>query len=205
MGGRGSGSGFGGGTSKAEQISSTMGKYQIDGNVVTFSSGNKATINSFTELKDKRALDLAKKNNINDPVLSGRAIIPRNVAERAIQQGKQEKANYKANMEKNVKGYDELTKAIQTNNAEYEKFKRSIERGGRVYTPNKINISELGKKYPRASSYIKAESFYYSPNPMKSTFGKEAMQDIRFGKSHIKAIAKMEEKWKKYVESKAAD
>lgn len=199
------GSGRGGSSGAPENISSEVKGYKIDGNVVTLSSGKKVTINDYKDIKDKRALDFAKQKNIQDPVLSGMAIIPRDVAERAIQQSKQERINYKANMEKNVKGYDEITRAIRTNENEYEKFKRSVERGEVIHRPEKINVDELRKRYPRASAYIEAEGYAYAANSHKSILGSEAMRKIRMGKSHTQAIKEMKKKWKEYADSKAFD
>jgi len=202
------------GNSLPETISSTIktikGEYVVDGNTVISPSGKKVTVNGYQELnannaRDKAALQAAKKAGMNDPVRSGNAILPRNIAERAIAQKGQIYKNYRENMQKNVKGYDELTKAISHNSSEYEKYKKSIERGEKIYTQRKIDISALRKKYPRANSYIKAEEYERSSNYVKSALGKEAKQEIRQGKSHTKAIKKMEQKWTEYTRKKALD
>ena len=210
-GGAGKGSAGGSGTSLPENITSEITlkngkKYVINGNEVTSSKGNKYTVSEIEELnpKNKRdadALKNAKKAGIEDPVRAGRLIIERKLAEKALEQGKQEEANRQANMDKNVKGYKEIRDARAHNQKEYDKQKRSIERGERIYTAKKQDVEVLKKKYPRAAAYIEAEDFMYSSNWKKSSLGKEAMKKIRQGSSYKKALKEMKSEWSKYARS----
>lgn len=187
-----------------ESISSTFKQYTINGNVVS-AKGAKATVTNIEELKDKSILKRAKELGMEDPVVAGGKILPRNVAEIAIKQKEQERANYKANMEKNVKGYDELKRELGKRESERDKYRKSVEVGERIYSPQKTHVAELVKKYPRAASYLEAEYFFEASNYMKSSLGREAMTSIRMGEPHKKVIKTMKDKWKKYTEERMFD
>lgn len=200
-----------GGDYLPETITSTVMGRTIEGNTIIVKDAKgrtlKIEVNSYEEITDAKTRQITEKNmGLKDPVRIGRGATERAVAERAIEQGKQEKENYNKNMQKNVKGYDELKNAISHNEQEHEKFNRSLYSGsGKIYSEKKIDVSALKKKYPRASAYMEAESFFHSNNSTKISLGRDAMQEIRQGKPYKKAIQKMNKKWNEYTRSKALD
>lgn len=191
------GSATGGKGSYPEQISSTVKGYNIEGNVVTTRSGQKVTVKKYEEIKDKGLMAKAKNAGLEDPVQTGRALIEREAANRAIEQEKKERENYQKNMEKNVKGYNELSGEINKASNERELSIKSIEKGEVLKSPAQTKVAELKKRYPRAAAYIQAENYAYSSNYDKSSAGKKAMETIRKGGNYKKAIKEMEERWKK--------
>ncbi len=178
--------------------------YKISGGTVTTPSGKSQLITDYKEMTDAQKKEMKsalEKAGINDPVVSGRIVLPRSVAQEAINQKNAEKAAY----EKNVPGLDELRTAITHDESQRNLFKRSVYSGsGRLSgNPSSETASSVAKRYPRAAAYIKAESYFYSANDVKSSLGKEAMNAIASGKSESAAIKTMERKWEKYAVEKA--
>jgi len=189
----------GGGNGLPEAISSQMtinGKtFVINGDQVTSPSGNTFTVREISE-PDKEGMKFAKKMGFEDPVkVSSRALTERSVAQRALEQKKQERENFNENMRKNVPGYDEIVKARAHNNSERQKFNKSFDSEGGIHSPKYQDVAVLEKKYPRATAYLKAEGYSSASNYVKARLGKEAMDAIRMGKPYKKAIKDMEKKW----------
>lgn len=198
MGGRGS---AGGGSSNFS-VGATLSVqgYKIFGGTVTSPSGRTQIITEYKEMTDaqKREMKTAlEKAGIKDPVISGKMVLPRSVAQAAINQKSAEKAAYA----KNVPGLNELRAAIAHDEKQRSSFSKSVYSGsGRLSgNPSSETASFVAKRYPRAAAYIKAESYFYASNDVKSSLGREAMNAIANGKSASAAISAMERKWKKYV------
>lgn len=200
MGGRGSSGG--GSSSSSFSVGKTLSVqgYKIYGGTVTSPSGRSQSITEYKEMtnaeKRKMGAELAKAG-IDDPVVSGRMVLPRKVAQAAIAQKNAEKAAYA----KNVPGLNELRTAIAHDEGQRNLFSRSVYSGsGRISgNPTSATASSLAKKYPRAAAYIKAESYFHATNDVKSSLGKEAMNAIASGRPVDATISAMERKWKKYA------
>ncbi len=183
-----------------------IGNYTIKEGVVTTKSGKSQEILGYQELSKQEMQKMSeaiKKAGIYDPVISGRMILPRDVAKAAIDQRKLEKEAFA----KNVPGLSELKSAIEYDNNQRMIFNRSIDRGDLIIqgTTKSNTASAVAKKYPRASAYLTAQSFFHSSNSVKSSLGKEAMNKIASGKSVSATIKEMKKKWRKYTESKVYD
>lgn len=203
MGGRGSSGKKGSSNFSVGETLSIHG-YKISGGTVTTPSGKYQPITDFREMSDsekKEMKNAIEKAGINDPVVSGRTILPRSVAQAAINQKNAENAAYA----KNVPGLNELRTAIAHDENQRSLFKRSVYGGSGKLSgdPSSKTAFSVAKQYPRAAAYIKAESYFYSDNYVKSSFGKEAMNAIASGKSTSSAIKTMERKWEKYAVEKA--
>lgn len=205
MGGRGGSSGLNNSSvSVGQKIQ--IGNYVIQGGTVTTPSGKSQFVLDYRELsKQEKEMfaDSLKKAGISDAVVSGDTILPRNVAESAINRRKAEKAA----IAKNVPGLNELRSAMAYDSEQRSIFNRSVESGSGILkgNPSSKTASAVEKKYPRASAYLTAESFYHSSNHVKASYGKEAMNKIASGKSATAAIKEMKKKWSNYVKKKAND
>ena len=200
MGGRGASGG--GGTSNysvGETIS--LAGYKIKGGFVTSPSGRTADVQSYKELSAAEKRQVARMGKVEDPVLVGRMAMPRTVAERAIQQRAQETAAIR----KNVPGLEELRAARAHDEAQRDRFSRSVYSGsGRLQgNPSSNTAAEVAKKYPRAAAYLHAESWSYASNDVKASLGTAAKNQIASGKSYKSAISEMERKWKKHLDRKS--
>lgn len=60
------------------------------------------------------------------------------------------------------------------------------------------NPAELSKQYPRAAAYLKAESYEFASNAVKSAAGKKAEERIINGEDYAAAIRDMETEWADY-------
>jgi len=184
----------------------TIDGYTIKEGRVKTPKGNEVYVSEYRDMTAQERKDYAealKKSGIIEPVIAGRIILPKKIADSAIRQLKAEREAVKTN----VRGLEELRKAIDFDNSQRNAFRRSMNRGdgvirGRAYSST---YKEVAKKYPRAAAYLKAEGYYNSSNYMKSSFGKEAMNKIASGKSASAAIREMEKKWRKYTSSRAHD
>lgn len=199
MGGRGGSSGMSG---KSFHVGETLtiGNYKVKDGEVTTKSGKTQAVTEYKELtaqERQKYKSQLEKAGINDPVIAGRMILPRNVVETAMRQ----RENEKKAITKNVPGLEKLREARRYDDQQRREFNRSVEGGSGVIrgNPNSSTASSVAKKYPRAAAYLKAESYYNSSNYMKSAYGKEAMNKIANGKSAATAIREMEKKWKKYA------
>ncbi|MGN1101553.1 MAG: hypothetical protein ACI4RG_05120 [Huintestinicola sp.] len=102
-------------------------------------------------------------------------------------------------------------KVLKNNISEWEKYSyminKYISNGALGSAPSKpeIESSELKKKFPRAAAYIKAESYAYASNAVKSSIGKDALDKIIDGCDYSVVISDMEEKWKNHLNTKDWD
>ncbi len=179
----------------------TMSGYKITGGFVTSPSGRSVSVDSYRELTAAELEQLSRLGNVESPVLVGRMVLPRAVADRAIQQRAQEAAA----IQKNVPGLEELRAARAHDSDQRDQFMRSMERGTGILRgdPASHTAAEVEKKYPRAAAYLRAEAWSYASNYMKASFGKTAMNEIASGKSYKKAIDDMRKKWRKYTDNQS--
>lgn len=192
-----------------EHLSEQIGEYTVTDEEIIFQSGKKIPHNggSYIEKISPAGMKLAKENDIKSPVVFpsryGNFIVPREVGEKAKSLYETAKANYSANLKNNVPGLDEINKiSIAYSNEQYLS-RKSIENGyGRLHTPKVTakDVEAVKKKYPVATKYLTAESFWDSSNDIKSALGKEAMNAIRLGDDPDEAIKRMKSEWEKYVE-----
>lgn len=188
-----------------EKISSTVDGYEINGNEVKMRSGKKVRVEegAARPLTPEGARLLRKNNRPTDGMVEvGKAIMPENVYKAAVEQGKTQRANYEANMQKNVKGYSELTNAIEQRRSYDDQLSAAINRGVSRFKsdsgiPTTKDIESLKKKYPRATAYLKADAYSRSSNYAKAMAGERAKEKIRHGESYKKALETMEQEWKK--------
>ena len=91
-------------------------------------------------------------------------------------------------------------KEIETARSEWEeyhyKFNKAMDRGDCRY-PSKptSNVEELKAKYPRATAYLKAQSYKNSSNVGKYSAGKKALERIIDGENFETVLADMETEW----------
>lgn len=190
-----------------EHFSEQVGRYTVTDKEVTLLSGNKVTHSGSYREATPNEIETARKYGINSPVTmptsKGQAVVPREVGEKAKLFYETAKANYSANLKNNVPGLDEINKiSIAYSNEQYLS-RKSIENGyGRLHTPKVTakDVEAVKKKYPVATKYLTAESFWDSSNDIKSALGKEAMNAIRLGDDPDEAIKRMKSEWEKYVE-----
>lgn len=195
-----SGSGKTTGSGLPEKFSIKIGGYRIVDDVVFSPSGREIKITGFDE-PSAEAVAVAKRGGIDDAVVVNKMVLPRAVAEKALEQGKKATENYNANMKKNVAGLKEIDKAKSDNLTYQQELGKAIERGGvNLPKPVENKLPKLAKKYPRAYAYSKAEGYANSSNYDKSAIGKKAMAEIRQGGDYKKAIEKMEREWKESAE-----
>ena len=187
-----------------EEISSTVDGYEINGNVVTLRSGKVEVREGSAKQLDKGAIAFLKKQkiSIDNKVMVGKAIMPESVYKTAVEQGKQQTQNFKANMDKNVKGYSEITEAIEKRRKYDDQLKQDINKGVSVFRsddgiPTSQDVEKLKKKYPRAAAYMYAEGYANASHHAKAMAGERAKTKIRRGESYKKAIQDMEQEWKK--------
>ncbi len=189
-----------------EHFSEQVGRYTVTDKEVTLLSG-KATHNGSYREATPNEIETARKYGINSPVTmptsKGQAVVPREVGEKAKLFYETAKENYSANLKNNVPGLDEINKiSIAYSNEQYLS-RKSIENGyGRLHTPKVTakDVEAVKKKYPVATKYLTAESFWDSSNDIKSALGREAMNAIRLGDDPDEAIKRMKSEWEKYVE-----
>ena len=192
-----------------EHLSEQIGKYTVTDEEIILQSGKKIPHNggSYIEKISPDGMKLAKESDIKSPVVFpsryGNLIVPREVGEKAKSLYETAKANYSANLKNNVPGLDEINKiSIAYSNEQYLS-RKSIENGyGRLHTPKVTakDIEAVKKKYPVATKYLTAESFWDSSNDIKSALGREAMDAIRLGDDPDEAIKRMKSEWEKYLE-----
>ena len=201
--GTGGSKGRGGGGRQNYTVGQTisLSGYAIKGGFVTSPSGHTMDVKSYRELTAAEKRQVARMGNIEDAVLVGRMAMPRAVAERAIQQRTQETAAIR----KNVPGLEELRAARAHDEAQRDRFSRSVYSGsGRLQgKPSSNTAAEVAKKYPRAAAYLHAESWSYASNDVKASLGTAAKNQIASGKSYKSAISEMERKWKKHLDRKS--
>ncbi len=142
----------------------------------------------------------AIRAGIIDPVYAyprlGRekVIMPREVAEKALEQKREIQKNRNENMRINVAGYKELSEAVEHLRDQENIHSRSIERGEvleRNPDAEQKKVDELKNKYPRAAAYLLAEFYSSASNFEKSSAGKLAMEEIRKGEPIEQIIKKM--------------
>lgn len=90
--------------------------------------------------------------------------------------------------------YDWCKRFSESFDGEYAVGGMGIEKP--VYTEYVLNA--LYKKYPRATAYLKAESWKNSTHWFKSKLGEEATHRIAEGEDYSKIITEMETKWAEY-------
>ena len=178
-----------------ENISSSLLGYRIENDTIITPNGRTIIARDFRE-PTRQALDLARQHGLEDPVLVGQGVVPRSVAEIAIQQGVQARANYESNLALNVAGLQDLMRA----KIEQEDYRHSlnvaIERGYSRAPEKPVNrVPELTRQYPRAVAYLKAQSFASASNFEKAATGKRAMEDIRMGKNIATVMRRMQREW----------
>lgn len=177
--------------------------YEIDAEKITTPSGNTAYLKEFKEPSEEQKRHIEQSGrNPNDYVIMGNLAVPKAVAQAANAEKKRNERLF----QKNVPGLSELLKAIDYDSGQRRKFYRSLDSGTGVIkgTPYSKKADELRKKYPRASAYLQAESYYQSSHYMKSAYGKEAMNKIASGRPYKKVLEEMRRKWRAYT-SKNAD
>ena len=193
MGGRGSSGGF----SVGETI--VVSGYSIRGGSVTSPSGRSQSVDSYRELtatERRQQASAISAAGINDPVVAGRMILPRAVADSAINQRQRERVS----LSRNVPGLPELRAARNYDQSQQESFSRSVYGGSGRLTgnPNSNTYASLAKRYPRAAAYLRAESWSTASNDVKASAGRNAMNAIASGKSYKAAIREMEERWRRH-------
>lgn len=120
------------------------------------------------------------------------------------------KSSSEAARTKKINGISGLNK-LERVKSDWESYNsavsNSIESGsGRISAKKPAEtVASVAKKYPRAASYMKARSYAYASNYVKSELGKEAMTAIENGKSHKTAVLEMEREWAKYVDKRKFD
>lgn len=100
-----------------------------------------------------------------------------------------------------IPGLNELKSAIADMEAWKEEFEASFDDvGGMGVRPRpKYDIDAMHAQYPRASAYIKAESWALASNDEKSKAGKKALERIINGEPETEVIEEMERKWSEYA------
>lgn len=186
--------------------------YKIDGSLVTTPRGTSLSVENYRELTPQEQSKYAqaiKKYGISDPVMANYnlkfmtpGILPKIVAETAISRGKAQKEAFA----RNVPGLQELRSAIDYDEKQVYLFRKSVEKGTGIMrgAPTSNTASAARKKYPIAAAYLTAEAYSNARHYAKSSFGKEAMNEIKKGKNAAAAIKKMKKKWGEYA-SKAID
>lgn len=117
---------------------------------------------------------------------------------------KQEYLAYKASVEA-IEGLKEIETAMYSWAEWNKKFRKSFDGeyavGGMgiespVYTEDVIN--SLKAKYPRATAFLKAESWSNASHYYKSRLGEDAKHRIAAGEDYKKVISEIETKWEEY-------
>lgn len=117
---------------------------------------------------------------------------------------KQEYLAYKASVEA-IEGLAEIETAMYSWAEWNKKFRKSFDGeyavGGMgiespVYTEDAIN--SLKAKYPRATAFLKAESWSNASHYYKSRLGEDAKHRIAAGEDYKKVISEIETKWEEY-------
>lgn len=126
--------------------------------------------------------------------------------EKAIYERIEKAAAEKAKFEASI-GLDKLRDAIRKCEEQKEAYDRAFEQGDGIYPeyPDYKKIEELKKLYPVASAYLTAESWSYSSHHIKAMAGRKAVEEIRTGKDHTKAIADMKASFREYCMEHAMD
>lgn len=164
--------------------------YVIVGGVVTTPSGKSQKVSYYDKAVGK-ALQMANKAGIVNPVVCGKMILPQAVADEAIAQQKVV-----------IPGLDELRAAIAHNQDASYRFDQALERGdGILPATDYIDTDTLKSDYPVAAAYLLAESYYNAAHYAQSTAGKRAMQRIADGEDHEAVIAEMKDEWDKHCEA----
>lgn len=108
-----------------------------------------------------------------------------------------------------IEGLTEIRNAIEDKHNYRIAFNKMMddESNDGVFPPEspKANLDELKARYPRASAYVKAESWYRSENFVKSNAGKKAMEKIVNGCDYNIVIADMEKEFDDYCDSNVWD
>ena len=208
MGGRGGRSSRGGGSYSSIGETVSINGYKITNGKVTSPSGISqevfaSDIRELTSQEKTKMRDALAKAGISDPVAAGKLIMPRSIAQEAIKQKQFEEHA----RQKNVPGLEELRTALAHDENQREKFRRSVYSGSGILkgNPSSATASVVAKKYPRASAYIKAESWSYASSDVKASLGRAAMLAIVKGKSAKTALREMEKKWDEYTRKKSRD
>jgi uncharacterized protein len=193
-----------------EEIEETVDGYKITDKTVSSERGEVSNSGKYTEIKSlppknqAQINKIAKEKGIEDPVLvGGRMVVPRKVGDKAVAINQQARDNYKANLKNNVPGLDELEKVKADYNAEQRLFSKSIENGNGILHSPKVtsaDVAEVGKKYPVASAYLKADGYSNSANYHKASAGETAKDRIRRGENYKQVLEDMEKEWEKSVE-----
>ena len=102
-----------------------------------------------------------------------------------------------------IEGLKELRAAradIASWNEEFEKSFDNV--GGLGVRPRPVyDMKALEEKYPRASAYLKADSWSDASNFEKASAGKKALERIINGEDHALVLLDMQEEWSKACES----
>ena len=100
-----------------------------------------------------------------------------------------------------IEGLFEIKDAIAEREKFLKEYNDAVENGtGILPAPPKTDIKALMDKYPRASAYLKAESYMESANFMKADAGIRARDRIINGEDYEKVISDMESEWKAFCE-----
>ncbi len=104
---------------------------------------------------------------------------------------------------KAIEGLKELEFAREDIAAWHEEFAKSFDHVGGLGVRPRPNhdLKALAEKYPRASAYLKAESWSYAANYEKAAAGKKALERIINGEDYALALSNMEAEWSKACES----
>lgn len=123
----------------------------------------------------------------------------------------EEKAKYEARQAKiaAIEGIQEIRKAIAAEEAYQEAFNEMMEDeyNDGAFPPKRpeVNSRDLMKQYPRATAYLKAESWSLASNYAKIRAGQKALERIINGEDHNIVIAEMEKEWSDYCKERMWD
>lgn len=154
-----------------------------------------------------RNSDEAKRDNAVSEIAQHKAEIMA-VLQQAEDEKKQRYAEYCSKIDA-IEGMQELEAAIDEWDAYHAAVRESIDGESEdVVRPTpkpESSIEELLKKYPRAAAYHTAKSYSLADHYMKSTLGKEAVDQIINGEDFEAAISEMKTAWTNYCEDHIND
>lgn len=117
---------------------------------------------------------------------------------------KQEYLAYKASVEA-IEGLKEIETAMYSWSEWNRRFRKSFDGeyaagGMEIESPTYTEavIKSLKEKYPRATAFLKAESWSNASHYYKSRLGEDAKHRIAAGEDYKKVISEIETKWEEY-------
>jgi hypothetical protein len=130
---------------------------------------------------------------------------PEILAYLAEQETQKEKAHKEREDKINaIEGLNEIQRAIDAEIEYGRAFDHMMEDEDNdgAFPPSKpvANSGELKKQYPRASAYLKAESWSYADHYAKSGAGRRAMERIIESEDYTVVLADMEKEWSAHCE-----